>query len=87
MPNSRIMLHQPSGGASGQASDIAIQAKEILALRSRLNRLYVKHTGKTAEEIEDALERDYFLSPEEAVRFGVIDEVIEKRPASKLTGQ
>lgn len=87
LPNSRIMLHQPSGGASGQASDIAIQAKEILALRSRLNQLYVKHTGKTAEEIEDALERDYFLSPEEAVNFGVIDEVIEKRPASKLTGQ
>eukprot|EP00210_Caulerpa_lentillifera_P008637 g8239.t1 len=82
LPNSRIMLHQPSGGASGQASDIAIQAKEILSLRTRLNKLYEKHTNKDIKTIEESLERDHFLSAEEAVDFGIIDQVIEKRPSS-----
>ena len=80
LPNARIMLHQPYGGAQGQASDIEIQAREILSLRSRLNGIYVKHTGKTLEEIEKAVERDNFLSPEEAKDFGVIDDVVEARP-------
>lgn len=79
LPNSRIMIHQPIGGYHGQASDIEIHAKEILSLRDRLNKLYVKHTGKKLEEIEDAVERDYFLSPQEAVNFGLIDKVISSR--------
>ncbi|MCE2510065.1 MAG: ATP-dependent Clp protease proteolytic subunit [Alphaproteobacteria bacterium] len=80
LPNSRIMLHQPSGGAQGQATDIEIQAKEILALRSRLNDIYVRHTGMSLDKIEDAVERDKFLSPEEALSFGLIDEVVKNRP-------
>ena len=80
LPNSRIMVHQPSGGAQGQATDIEIQAREILALRHRLNNIYVEHTGKELKEIEDAVERDNFLSPQEAVEFGLIDEVVTKRP-------
>jgi len=80
LPNSRIMIHQPSGGAQGQASDIEIQAQEILKLRSRLNDIYVKHTGQTLDTIENAMERDKFMSPEEAKAFGLIDEVVEKRP-------
>jgi ATP-dependent Clp protease protease subunit len=80
LPNSRIMIHQPSGGAQGQASDIEIQAQEILKLRSRLNDIYVKHTGQDLETIETAMERDKFMSPEEAKAFGLIDEVVEKRP-------
>lgn len=80
LPNSRIMIHQPSGGAQGQASDIEIQAQEILKLRSRLNEIYVKHTGQTLEVIEQNMERDKFMSPEEAKTFGLIDEVVEKRP-------
>ncbi len=80
LPNSRIMIHQPSGGAQGQASDIEIQAQEILKLRSRLNDIYVRHTGQPLDVIEAAMERDKFMSPEEARDFGLIDEVVEKRP-------
>jgi len=80
LPNSRIMIHQPSGGAQGQATDIEIQAREILALRARLNEIYVKHTGQPLEAIQSALERDKFLSPVEAKEFGLIDEVVENRP-------
>jgi ATP-dependent Clp protease protease subunit len=80
LPNARIMVHQPSGGAQGQASDIEIQAREILALRGRLNDIYVKHTGLPLDRVEAAMERDYFLSPEEAKEFGLIDEVVLERP-------
>ena len=80
LPNSRIMLHQPSGGFQGQATDIEIHAKEILALRARLNDIYVEHTGKTLQVIEEAVERDKFLSPEEALEFGLIDAVVKDRP-------
>jgi len=80
LPNSRIMVHQPSGGFQGQASDIEIHAREILSLRSRLNDIYVSHTGQKIEVVEEALERDKFLSPEEAKEFGIIDEVVESRP-------
>jgi ATP-dependent Clp protease protease subunit len=82
LPNSRIMIHQPSGGAQGQATDIEIQAREILALRARLNDIYVKHTGQPLEGIVNALERDKFLSPLEAKEFGLIDEVVESRPGA-----
>ncbi len=80
LPNSRVMIHQPSGGARGQATDIEIQAREILTLRKRLNEIYVKHTGQPLEAIEAAVERDNFMSPEEAKKFGLIDEVILERP-------
>jgi ATP-dependent Clp protease, protease subunit len=80
LPNSRIMIHQPSGGAQGQATDIEIQAREILALRARLNEIYVKHTSQPLEAIQAVLERDKFLSPVEAREFGLIDEVVEHRP-------
>ena len=80
LPNSRIMFHQPSGGAQGQATDIEIQAREILRLRARLNEIYVKHTGQTVEVIQTAVERDKFLTPMEAKEFGLIDEVVETRP-------
>ncbi len=80
LPNSRIMVHQPSGGAQGQATDIEIQAREILALRARLNEIYAKHTGQKLAKIVDALERDTFMSPEEAKAFGLIDEIFDKRP-------
>jgi ATP-dependent Clp protease, protease subunit len=80
LPNSRIMIHQPSGGAQGQATDIEIQAREILALRARLNEIYVKHTGQPLEVISAAVERDKFLSPIEAKDFGLIDEVVASRP-------
>ena len=80
LPNSRIMVHQPSGGAQGQATDIEIQAREILALRKRLNQIYVKHTGQPLEEIERKLERDSYMSAEEAREFGLIDQVVEERP-------
>ncbi|WP_276204523.1 ATP-dependent Clp endopeptidase proteolytic subunit ClpP [Candidatus Terasakiella magnetica] len=83
LPNSRIMVHQPSGGAQGQATDIEIQAREILALKRRLNEIYVDHTGKKLEQIEDALERDRFMQPEEAKEFGLIDEVVSTRPTSE----
>ncbi|KAJ9064534.1 ATP-dependent Clp protease proteolytic subunit 2, mitochondrial, variant 3 [Entomophthora muscae] len=80
LPHSSIMIHQPSGGASGQASDIAIHAREILRTRERLNRIYQKHTGiANIETIEKAVERDYFMTPQEALEFGLIDKVIESR--------
>ncbi|HZB90880.1 MAG TPA: ATP-dependent Clp endopeptidase proteolytic subunit ClpP [Stellaceae bacterium] len=81
LSNARIMVHQPSGGAQGQASDIEIQAREILQLRARLNEIYVKHTGQKLEVIAQAVERDKFLSPVEAKEFGLIDEVMISRPA------
>jgi ATP-dependent Clp protease protease subunit len=80
LPNSRIMVHQPSGGAQGQATDIEIQAREILSLRKRLNDIYVHHTGQPLEKVEQALERDKFMSPDEAKTFGIIDEVVISRP-------
>ena len=80
LPNSRIMIHQPSGGAQGQATDIEIQAQEILSLRKRLNDIYVHHTGRKLSEIEKAMDRDNFMSPAEAKKFGLIDEIYEKRP-------
>jgi len=83
LPNSRIMVHQPSGGVQGQATDIEIQAKEILALRARLNDIYVKHTAQTLRQIESSLERDTFMTAEAAKEFGLIDEVIAQRPASE----
>lgn len=85
LPNARIMIHQPSGGASGQASDIAIQAKEILLTRDRLNNLYAKHTGQSIDKITKCMERDMFMSPEEAKEFGLVDAVIEQRPMSLVT--
>jgi len=81
LPNSRIMVHQPSGGAQGQATDIEIQAREILDLRKRLNQIYVTHTGQPVEEIERKLERDTYMSAEEAQAFGLIDQVVAKLPA------
>ena len=81
LPHSRIMMHQPSGGAQGQATDIEIQAKEILLLRERLNNIYVENTGQKLSVIEDAVERDNFMSPEESVKFGIIDEVVTSRPS------
>ncbi len=83
LPNARVMIHQPSGGAQGQATDIEIQAKEILSLRSRLNKIYAEHTGQPLDVIEEALERDRFLSPEDAMNFGLIDEVVASRPVSE----
>jgi ATP-dependent Clp protease protease subunit len=83
LPNARIMVHQPSGGAQGQATDIEIQAREILSLRARLNGIYVKHTKQPLDVIEKAMERDKFMNPEEAKDFGLIDEVYVKRPASE----
>ncbi len=80
LPNSRVMIHQPSGGAQGQASDIEIQAREILYLRGRLNGIYVKHTGQPLEQIERDMERDRFMSGEDAKAYGLIDSVLEKRP-------
>jgi ATP-dependent Clp protease protease subunit len=79
LPNSRIMVHQPSAGYQGQATDIEIHAKEIIALKNRLNKIYSKHTKKSEEEIKKALERDNFMTPSEAKTFGLIDEVVEKR--------
>src|SRR6267154_289552 len=80
LPNARIMLHQPSGGFQGQATDIMLHAQEILNLKKRLNEIYVRHTGQSLKKIEDALERDYFLTADMAVEWGVVDKVIEKRP-------
>ncbi len=83
LPNSRVMVHQPSGGFQGQATDIEIHAKEILNLRNRLNEIYVKHTGQELSVIEDAMERDKFLAPDDAREFGIIDEVVETRPLTE----
>ena len=85
LPNSRIMVHQPSGGFQGQATDIEIHAKEILSLRARLNEIYVSHIGQKIDVVEEALERDKFLSPEEAQKFGIIDEVVKSRPTPEDT--
>jgi len=84
LPNARIMIHQPSGGVQGQATDIEIQAREILQLRARLNQIYMKHTGQSLDVIEAAVERDKFLSPEEARDFGIIDQVVVNRPPPAL---
>lgn len=80
LPNARIMIHQPSGGAQGQASDIEIQAREIIALKARLNKIYAEHTGQPIEVIEEAVDRDHFMTPDEAQEFGLIDEVVVSRP-------
>jgi ATP-dependent Clp protease protease subunit len=79
LPNSRIMIHQPSGGAQGQASDIEIQAREIIKTRAQLNRIYAQRTGQSLEKIEADMERDFFMSPDEAQAYGLIDQVIDKR--------
>ena len=79
LPNSRIMVHQPSAGFQGQATDIEIHANEVLSLKKRLNEIYSKHTGKSVDDIKKALERDNFMPPETAKEFGLIDEVVEKR--------
>jgi ATP-dependent Clp protease protease subunit len=83
LPNARIMIHQPSGGTQGQATDIEIQAREILKIREKLNQILSHHTGKTVEKIAEDVERDYFMSAEEAKEYGVIDEVLTKRPEPK----
>ena len=80
LPNSRVMVHQPSAGFTGQATDIEIHAKEVLSLKKRLNEIYSKHTGKSVEEIKAALERDNFMTAENAKSFGLIDKVVDKRP-------
>ena len=91
LPNARIMVHQPSGGFQGQATDIEIHAKEILSLRARLNDMYVKHTRRSLKEIERAMERDNFMPAEDAREFGLIDEVVQERPrdaeSSGLSGK
>ena len=83
LPHSRIMIHQPSGGAQGKASDIEIQANEILKMKKMLNELYVKHTGQKLSIIEKAMDRDNFMSPEEALKFGLIDRIVENREEIK----
>ena len=82
LPNAKIMVHQPSGGFQGQATDIEIHAREIIKTRARLNEIYAKHSGQDIKAIEAAMERDTFLDPEEAKEFGLIDEVVDKRPAA-----
>jgi ATP-dependent Clp protease protease subunit len=86
LPNARIMVHQPSGGAQGQATDIEIQAREILTLRKRLNEIYVRHTGQPIEAIERKLERDSYMSAEESRDFGLVDAVVESRPVPESIG-
>ena len=83
LPNSRIMVHQPSGGFQGQASDIELQAKEILELKKRLNLIYVKHCGQKLDKVEKSLDRDNFMTPDEALKWGLIDEIIDKRTEQK----
>ena len=80
LPNARVMVHQPSGGARGMASDIEIQAREILRIRTRMNDLYVKYTGQSLTDIENAMDRDTFLEADEALKFGIVDKVFETRP-------
>ena len=82
LPNARIMIHQPSGGFQGQATDIEIHAREILNLKARLNNIYVEKTGQSLETVEQAMERDNFMSAEDAKKFGLIDEVVSERPKS-----
>ncbi len=79
LPNSRIMLHQPSGGFQGQASDIALHAKEIQEIKKRLNQIYVDHTGKTMDEVEEALDRDNFMTAEQAKEWGIVDDIVARR--------
>jgi ATP-dependent Clp protease protease subunit len=86
LPNSRAMIHQPSGGFSGQASDIHIQAQEILKIRGRLNEILAKHTGQTVEKIAIDTERDSFMSPTEAVAYGLVDKLLDNRVAPATTG-
>jgi ATP-dependent Clp protease protease subunit len=83
LPHARVMTHQPSGGFQGQATDIEIHAREIMLMKRRLNDIYVRHTGRTLEEVEGRMERDTFMSPEQAKEFGLIDEVAEKRELTK----
>ena len=83
LPNARVMIHQPSGGASGQATDIAIHAKEILDIRAKLNQIYVNHTGQTLENIEKCMERDHFLSAQASLDFGLVDKILTKRDVKK----
>jgi len=85
LPNARIMLHQPSGGFQGQATDIMLHAQEILNLKKRLNDIYMRHTGQPLKKIEDALERDTFLTAEMAKDFGLVDKVIDKRPLEEIS--
>ncbi len=87
LPNARVMLHQPSGGAQGQATDIARHAQEIVKLKKRLNEIYARHTGQAVEAIEKALDRDYFLTADEAKNFGLIDQVFTKRPGALEIGK
>ena len=82
LPNAKIMVHQPSGGFEGQATDIEIHAREIIKTRGRLNEIYAQHTGQTLQVIEDAMERDRFMNPDEAKEFGLIDSVVTSRPSS-----
>ncbi len=82
LPNARVMIHQPSGGARGMASDIEIQAREILRIKARMNDLYVKYTGQTLKDVEKAMDRDTFLEADEAMKFGLVDKVFETRPES-----
>ena len=84
LPNARIMVHQPSGGFQGQAADIMLHAQEILNLKKRLNEIYATHTGQSLKKIEDALERDYFLTADAAKEFGLVDQVIARRPEEML---
>jgi len=83
LPNSRVMVHQPSGGFQGQASDIERHAQDIIKMKRRLNEIYVEHTGQPYDVIEKTLDRDHFMSPEEAVDFGLIDKVLDQRPAAE----
>ena len=83
LPHARIMVHQPSGGFQGQASDILRHAEDIMKVKKRLNEIYVKHCGRTYDEIERTLDRDHFMSADEAKEFGIVDTVIEKRPDDK----
>jgi ATP-dependent Clp protease protease subunit len=84
LPNSRVMIHQPSGGAQGQATDIEIHAREIIYLRKRLNELYAHHTGRTVDELQLDMERDRFMSSDEAKAYGLIDEVLDRRPGESV---
>jgi len=83
LPNARIMIHQPSGGYQGQATDIEIHAREVLAVKARLNDIFAKHTGQPLNIVEESMERDNFMTPEKAKEYGIIDEVVAKRPASE----
>jgi ATP-dependent Clp protease protease subunit len=83
LPNARVMIHQPSGGYQGQATDIEIHAREVLAVKARLNAIYAKHTGQALDKVEESMERDNFMTPEKAKEFGLIDEVVNKRPSAE----